>query len=176
MAALAASDDDADNTCFICLEPHSASQRLLHGGCGCRGSSGFGHVACVAKAAQEMNLHMWQYCPTCKQSWIGQMQLGLARARVASLASRPEGDWDRLDASNLLMQALREMDQHAEALSLGVATLATARRALVDEDEVTLTAMGMLASVHLAMGNGQPRAGAAAANRVPGRTAACIRR
>jgi hypothetical protein len=76
MAALAASDDDADNTCFICLEPHSASQRLLHGGCGCRGSSGFGHVACVAKAAQEMNTSMWQYCPTCKQSWIGQMQLG----------------------------------------------------------------------------------------------------
>ena len=52
-AASAASDDDADasSTCFICLEPHSGpgpSQRLLHGGCGCRGGSGFAHVACVA--------------------------------------------------------------------------------------------------------------------------------
>jgi len=52
-ASAAASDDDADasSTCFICLEPHSGpgpSQRLLHGGCGCRGGSGFAHVACVA--------------------------------------------------------------------------------------------------------------------------------
>ena len=50
-SAYAASDDDASTTCFICLEPHSgpgSSQRLLHGGCACRGGSGFAHVACVA--------------------------------------------------------------------------------------------------------------------------------
>ena len=58
------------------------------------------------------------------------MELGLARARVASLASRPEGGWHRLNASNMLTHALREMGEHAEALSLGVATLAMARRAL----------------------------------------------
>ena len=105
-AAPAASDDDASSaTCFICLEPHSgpaSSQRLLHGGCACRGGSGFGHVPCIAKAAQETNEDMWQYCPTCKQVWTGQMALGLARARVASLASRPEGDWDRLNATYML--------------------------------------------------------------------------
>ena len=109
-AASAASDDDADaSTCFICLEPHSgpgSSQRLLHGGCACRGGSGFAHVACIAKAAQETNEDMWTHCPTCKQMWTGQMALGLARAEVASLASRPEQDWERLDATNMLTDAL----------------------------------------------------------------------
>ena len=156
-AASAASDDDADaSTCFICLEPHSgpgSSHRLLHGGCGCRGGSGIGHVACVAQAAQETNERMWHFCPTCKQKWTGEMALGLARARVASLASLPEGDLERLDASNGLTQALRMMGECAEALSLGVATLAAARRALGDEHWVTLFAMGVLAAVHAVMGN-----------------------
>eukprot|EP01046_Picozoa_sp_COSAG06_P097775 COSAG06_NODE_43874_length_368_cov_0.765799_1_plen_47_part_01 len=44
-SATSAAPDDADaSTCFVCLEPHSgpgSSQRLLHGGCGCRGGSGF---------------------------------------------------------------------------------------------------------------------------------------
>eukprot|EP01046_Picozoa_sp_COSAG06_P062725 COSAG06_NODE_14264_length_1173_cov_1.012104_2_plen_134_part_01 len=130
-AASATTDGEASSTCFICLEPHSgpaSAQRLLHGGCACRGGSGFGHVACVAKAAQETNSSMWTRCPTCKQHWTGQMALGLARARVASRASLPEGDWARLNASNMLTQALKSMAEHAEALSLGEATLATARR------------------------------------------------
>jgi tetratricopeptide (TPR) repeat protein len=154
-ASAASDDDDASSTCFICLEPHSgpgSSQRLLHGGCACRGGSGFGHVACVATAAQETNSHMWQVCPTCKQMWTGQMALWLARARGASVASRPEGDGNRLNASNILTQALERMGEYAEALSLGVATLATARRVLGDEHQVTLDAMGVLAVVHRAMG------------------------
>jgi tetratricopeptide (TPR) repeat protein len=156
MAAAASDDDDSSSTCFICLEPHSgpgSSQRLLHGGCACRGGSGFGHVACVAKAAQETNERMWTWCPTCKQKWTGQMALGLARAHVASLASLPEGDQWRLDATNMLTQTLEQMGEYAEALSLGVATLATARGALGNEDQVTLTAMGILAGVHRMMGN-----------------------
>ena len=155
-AASATSDDaDASRTCFICLELDGGrrSQRLLHGGCGCRGGSGFGHMACVAKAAQQTNYRMWQYCPTCKQHWTGQMALGLARARVASVASLPDGDRRRLNATNMLTQALRMMGEYAEALSLGVATLATARGALGDEDELTLTAMMTLAGVHRAMEN-----------------------
>eukprot|EP01046_Picozoa_sp_COSAG06_P077370 COSAG06_NODE_25158_length_643_cov_1.720588_1_plen_155_part_10 len=151
-AASAASDDDPDSkTCFICLEPHSgpgSSQRLLHGGCACRGSSGFAHVACVAKAAQTTSDTMWQECPTCKQEWSGQMELGLARAEVASLSSRPPGDQRRLNATNMLTQALQKMGEYAEALSLGEATLATARRVLGDEDKVTLDAMSVLATVH----------------------------
>ena len=76
---------------------------------------------------------MWQHCPTCKQEWTGQMALGLARAEVASLASRPEGDRERLNASNGLTQELWQMGEYAEALSLG-----TARGALGDENTVTL--------------------------------------
>jgi tetratricopeptide (TPR) repeat protein len=154
-AAPAATDDDP-STCFICLEPHSghgSSQRLLHGGCACRGGSGFAHVACIATAAQETNEDMWHYCPTCKQMWTGQMALGLARAHVASLASLPEGDWDRLNASIMLTQALRNMGEYAEALSLGVATLGTARQVQGDEHAVTLSAMGILAAVHCSMRN-----------------------
>ena len=70
------------------------------------------------------------------------MALGLARAEVALFASRPEGDWHRLNAANALTGALCGMGQYAEALSLGVATLATARQAQGDEDQVTLDAMG----------------------------------
>jgi hypothetical protein len=156
-AAPAGSDDDADaSTCFICLEPHSGpgpSQRLLHGGCACRGGSGFAHVACIAKAAQEMNYTIWQFCPTCKQEWTGQMALGLARARAASVASLPEEDRARLNASIVLTQALREMGEYTEALSLGAATVATTRQALGAEDQVTLAAMQILASVHYTMRN-----------------------
>ena len=157
---MAASAADASNTCFVCLEPHTAapaglssSQRLLHGGCACRGGSGFGHAACMAKAAQQTNGRMWFECPTCKQMWTGQMALGLARAHVASLASLPEEDEDRLNASNMLTQALREMGEYTEALSLGVTTLTVARRTMGDEGDATLTAMGTLASVHAEMGN-----------------------
>ena len=118
-AASAAADyADASSTCFICLEPHSgasSSQFLLHGGCACRGGSGFAHVACIAKAAQETNEDMWEDCPTCKQMWTGQMALGLARACVASQASRPEEDRARLNASNLLTQELKNMAEYAEA-------------------------------------------------------------
>jgi hypothetical protein len=116
---------------------------------------------------------MWEYCPTCKQAWTGQMALGLARAEVASLASRPEGDEDRLNATCMLTQALREIDEHAEALSLGEVTLATARQALGNEHEVTLNAMSGLANVHADMG--KRRAGAAAGNRGTGRVATCVR-
>ena len=174
-SASAASDgEDASRTCFICLEPGGGrrSQRLLHGGCACRGGSGFGHVACIAKAAQETNEDMWEDCPTCKQMWTGQMALGLTRARVASLASRPEGDQWRLNASNMLTQALRTMGEYAEALSLGVATLATAREAFGDEHAVMVDAMGILAT---AQSDGQPRAGAAATNGGVRRAAACAR-
>jgi hypothetical protein len=155
-ASAASDDEDARSTCFICLEPQSgpgSSQRLLHSGCACRGGSGFGHVVCIAKAAQEINGLMWQFCPTCKQRWTGQMQLGLARAEVASLASRPEGDRARLHATSMLTQALRKMGEYAEALSLGEMSLATTRQALGGEDALTLQAMGVLAGVHAEMGN-----------------------
>ena len=91
---------------------------------------------------------MWQRCPTCKQEWTGQMELGLARAEVASLASRPEQDFERLDATNMLTHALCKMGEYAQALSLGEATLATAREAFGDEATLTLTAMGVVAAVH----------------------------
>jgi hypothetical protein len=172
-AALATSDAaDARTTCFICLDPCGSSQHLLHGGCACRGDSGFGHVACIAKAAQETNDRMWAWCPTCKQRWTGQMELGLARAaEVVSVTSLAEGAATRLgvqlfsrprstvsgrawlNASNMLTQELKDMAEYAQALSLGVATLAVARWALRPEDDVTLTAMGILAVVHTKMGD-----------------------
>ena len=92
------------------------------------------------------------------------MELGLTRARVASLASQSrqglerdweEGrlEWERLNANTMLTQALRRMGEYAEALSLGVATLATARLAHGDEGGVTLDAMQVLGTLHGTMGN-----------------------
>lgn len=116
---------------------------------------GFGHVACIVKAAQETNTHMWQSCPTCNQVWTGQMALGLARARAGAVLlasswpdSLPEDDEDlnsdRLQASRKLSSVLQDIGECAEALAHSAATLTTARPASWEEDAVTLKAMGEL--------------------------------
>jgi hypothetical protein len=162
-APVSAADSDAgSSTCFICLgtahSPDSSQEglALLHGGCGCHGGlMGFGHVACIVKAAQETNTHMWQSCPTCNQVWTGQMALGLARARAGAVLlasswpdSLPEDDEDlnsdRLQASRKLSSVLQDIGECAEALAHSAATLTTARPASWEEDAVTLKAMGEL--------------------------------
>ena len=135
--------------CFVCLEKFG----LLLRGCACRGSAGFLHVGCLVEAAQA-NKARWQTCPTCAQRWTGRLKLGIARARCDLLATDTlEDDEDVLQAAMDLTWALRESCELDEALALGSQTLATSRRTCGDEHVTTLTAMGILASVHGAVGD-----------------------
>ena len=81
---MAAAHQDDRPLCHICLEGDDEAEdgggRLVHGGCGCRGSAGFGHLACLVEAATH-NPDSWTMCPTCRQDYTGPASLGLARAR-----------------------------------------------------------------------------------------------
>jgi len=135
--------------CFICLE----EQGPLLRGCACRGSAGFTHLSCLVTAAQA-NAARWHTCPTCGQRWTGRLKLAIARERYDLLIPRTAGaDGEVLQAAMDLTWALRESCQLAEALKLGTETLATARTTSGDEDVITLTAMGILASVYGAVGD-----------------------
>ena len=81
------------------------------------------------------------------QQWTGGLKLSLARARWALSEAKPEGDGERLGAALDLVQALYLGGELAEALALGRAALATARRVLGGEHEGTLDAMSRLAVV-----------------------------
>jgi hypothetical protein len=60
----------AGHACWICYDDESTGD-LVHCGCGCRGTEGYAHVACVAKGAEAQPLRedggakMWLECPTC---------------------------------------------------------------------------------------------------------------
>ena len=69
--------------CFICLEGAEVGPLLDSLGCGCRGSSGAAHLCCLVSAAVHSpnpSSSDWIECPTCKQRYHGDAQLGLARA------------------------------------------------------------------------------------------------
>jgi hypothetical protein len=122
-------------------------------GCACRGSAGFAHLKCLINAAWA-NTQSWYTCPTCKQRWTGALNLGLCRARVELAASLPEADVEaRLDAATELTTALTSSGEHAEALELGRATLATAQRVIGNESGCTLQAMVALAATHSDVGD-----------------------
>ena len=108
-----AAHQDGRPLCHVCLEGDDEAAegggRLVHGGCGCRGSAGFGHLPCLVEAATH-NPDSWTMCPTCRQYYTGPVSLGLARAR------------DKLGSTiltkNNLAKALQDMGQFAEARRL----------------------------------------------------------
>ena len=76
-------------TCYICMDEGSEDDPLLHGGCGCRGAAGFGHLKCLIESAKaDATARRWSRCPTCEQHYTGPVQLGLAEARAAHAASQ----------------------------------------------------------------------------------------
>ena len=107
---MATAHQDDRPLCHVCLEGDAAAEegggRLVHGGCGCRGSAGFGHLPCLVEAAT-YNPKSWTMCPTCRQDYTGTTVLGLARAR--------DGQGSTLLTKYGLAIALKCMGQFAEA-------------------------------------------------------------
>eukprot|EP01043_Picozoa_sp_COSAG02_P020092 COSAG02_NODE_983_length_15470_cov_4.269924_6_plen_446_part_00 len=107
--------------CCICL-CGAGEGPVVHGGCACRGSAGWAHVACQAKAAQNQadtsgvcgraadGFSGWDSCSTCRQYWTGAMQIGLARACWETVRSLPEFIPERISAMSRLAIALHECE------------------------------------------------------------------
>jgi len=70
---------DESPTCLVCFE----SGGTMPCGCACRGSAGWAHARCIAKAAEHAVNPEAAYhtCRICKQSYSGPMNLEIARAR-----------------------------------------------------------------------------------------------
>ena len=137
--------ENDERQCFICLDGDMPSNRLVHGGCGCRGSAGFAHIDCIVQAARAQ-ANTVEICPTCKLRWKGAMEIGVARGYYDFFAARPEDDLERLGAACGLSQTLSDNGQTTEALELCVSTLATTRQAF--ESPLALAAVSVLAGIH----------------------------
>ena len=90
----------------MCCEGKEAGA-LLDCGCGCRGTAGLAHLACLVSAARH-NVDSWTTCPTCEQFYTGAADVGLARARWALVRDRAAEDEERLFVANNLAVALKE--------------------------------------------------------------------
>jgi len=80
--------------CWLCLEEGpDASDKPLCRDCSCRGTSGFVHLSCAVKYAENMSRDdadeeyrypsaFFRTCPNCKQDYQGDVAYTLAKARV----------------------------------------------------------------------------------------------
>lgn len=145
---------DEELTCWVCCDG-AAAESLLPMGCACRGSAGFAHLLCLVSAARH-NVDSWTTCPTCKQYYTGEVDVGLAKARWNLVHNRPDNDEERLFVANNLAVALKESaDDNEGALTIMKDVLAIRRRALGDEHPSTLDSMTNLALQHTEMGDFQ---------------------
>jgi tetratricopeptide (TPR) repeat protein len=127
--------------------PEAEAGALVRG-CACRGDAGFAHLRCLIKLARQDDDRWWS-CPTCKQDYYGQVQLGLARARWEPVRDKPADDEERLAAAADLARALQQVEgDFDQALPLLEQCLAEARRAKGDQHRDTLASCNNLATLH----------------------------
>ena len=164
---MSASGDDLGPACWIChdhalaIEAGAHSAGPLLRACACRGpDASFSHLACLVEYAQHAGANRatsqgtsWSQCPTCKQDYTGELQLGLARARWELVSGRGGEDAERCAAADDLAMALQDARDFEGALPLFVEVLAVERSTHGDDHPVTLTSIGNIASLHNAMGN-----------------------
>ena len=119
---MAAAHQDDRPLCHVCLEgddeAKEAGGRLVHGGCGCRGSAGVRTPPLPSRGgdAHEPPRQLDDECPTCRQHYTGPASLGLARARDEQGSTSA--------TKNNLAIALKDMGQFAEARRLYEAAVA----------------------------------------------------
>ena len=113
-------------------------------GCSCRGTAGFAHVSCLAEQAkilvaeaEENNLSdkvfderwaRWDRCSLCEQRYHGDVGCAVGWACWKTYVGRPETDWPRQGAINVLGSGLDAAKHHEDALSVREAELARLRR------------------------------------------------
>ena len=114
---MSAPDDDAGPACWICYERAFVAEAGAHStgpllrACACRGpDASFSHLPCLVKYAGANRAasggKSWYECPTCKQDYTGELQLGLARARWEFVRGRAAEDRERCDAAGDLERVI----------------------------------------------------------------------
>ena len=98
--------------------------------------------------------HRWHTCSLCEQEYHGVVSCALGWAGWKTYLGRPEGDWNRGAAMNILGNGLGYAKHHEEALSVQEAELSMRRR-LGDSEDNILIAQSNLASTYDALGRHQ---------------------
>ena len=167
VAVEACADDTKGQTCYICTQAlHWKTKEGLVRGCSCRGTAGFAHVSCLAEQAKilyaeaeennlgdkvlNQRLERWYSCSLCEQIYHGVVRCAFGWACWKTYLGRPETDRARLNAMNVLGLGLSDSYQHAAALTVQEAELATMRR--LGEEEGILVAQSNLANSYATMG------------------------
>ena len=168
-------DDTKGQTCYICTEavhPRTGEGLVRMCACGDRdgvasGSTGVAHVSCLAEQAkilfaeaEENNLDhkwaerwsRWYTCGLCEQRHHGVVLCALGWACWKTYLGRPEADWARQCAMNVLGNGLGTAGHHEEALSVKEAELSMARRCSAGSEASILTTQSNLASTYEALG------------------------
>jgi hypothetical protein len=131
-----------DAVCWVCLGDEEEGHPLLRG-CACRGSAGWQHINCLVEVATRKRAQ-WTRCPTCKQHWVGEVQLGLAHARFKRTRARPIADFERLTATAEFATALCDCcGDLSAAQPLYEEVLAVKRRTTGPRDPCTLVSINV---------------------------------
>ncbi|KAJ8601328.1 hypothetical protein CTAYLR_007237 [Chrysophaeum taylorii] len=124
-------ETEPGSTCWVCCEPGN----LVRGGCACRGNAGCAHVTCFVEVAvadaKRYDQSSWIRCPTCKQKYIGVVELELSLACWKRWRSA-DGE-KRLASETMLASALYRIKEHAVAIRILRRSIHVARR-LYGED------------------------------------------
>ena len=138
--------------------------------CACRGTAGFAHVSCLAEQAkilfaeaEENNLDWkvknplwarWHTCSMCEQDYHGVVRCALGWACWKTYVGRPETDLARGSAMGALGGGLSAAGHHEDALTVGEADLAVARRNGASEHDI-LCVQSNLASLYDNLGRSE---------------------
>ncbi len=153
VAAEACAEDTKGQTCYICTQAlHWKTKEGLVRGCSCRGTAGFAHVSCLAEQAkilfaeaEDNNLsykvkserwNRWHKCGLCEQQYHGVVLCALGWACWKTYVGRLEQDAARGMAMTELGNGLHDAGRHADALVVGEAELAMARRLGASEEDI----------------------------------------
>ena len=168
VAAAVCAEDTKGQTCYICTQAlHWKTKEGLVRGCSCRGTAGFAHVSCLTEEAkilvaeaEENNKPKdpvwarWHTCSLCEQEYHGVVRCALGWACWKTYVGRPEADWARSVAINVLGNGLDAADHHEDTLSVREAELSMWRRAGASEDQL-LVVQGNLACSYTNLGRNE---------------------
>ena len=140
-----ATEQEQSVSCVICYGEDDPPP--IQSGCGCRAETGLAHVACRVRAAEHQGVSStaWWQCPTCRQSFTGQMNCEMAVELWERARDLPEDDASRLSAAQGLAHAFSGQGKYAQAEALLREVLAIAKRLCGENHPNTLLTAGNVA-------------------------------
>ena len=135
VATEACAEDTTGQTCYICHGEGDEDEGLVRG-CACRGASGYAHVSCLARLAEDAGNRelrgaggpgfvRWHTCGLCEQKYHGVVCCALGWACWKTYVGRPETDPARVIAMGLLGNALHYAGRNEDALTIKEAHLSS---------------------------------------------------